>query len=112
MPETYIIRPTERAAIQRGVPRAAQIIQNQVAKGSVGNLERVSACLTIIIIDDEGVSKAATIQNVTPVAPLEGQATLRIQITFGVPRGLTSAERHRCAAITWSSRNVRDFTLP
>ncbi len=112
MPETYIIRPTERAAILRNVPRAAQIIQNQVARGFVGNLERVQACPTIIIIDDEGVSKAATIQNVAPVAPLEGQDTPRIQITFGFPRGLTPAERRMCAAITWSSRNVRYLTLP
>ena len=112
MPETYIIRPTERAANERGVPRASQIIQSRVARGFVGNLDRVSACSTIIIINDEGVSKAASIQRVTRDQALEGQAKPRLRIAFGTPRVLTPAEQRMCAAITWSSSNVRYLTIP
>ena len=112
MPETYIIRPTKRAANERGVPRASQIIQNQVARGFVGNLDRVSACSTIIIINDEGVSKAASIQRVTQVPALEGQAKPRLRIAFGTPRDLTPAEQRMSEAITWSSSNVRYLTIP
>jgi hypothetical protein len=113
MPETYIIRPTKRAANERGVPRASQIIQNQVARGFVGNLDRVSACSTIIIIDDdEGGSQAASIKRVTRVQALEGQAKPRLRIAFGTPRVLTPAEQRMCAAITWSSSNVRYLTIP
>jgi hypothetical protein len=112
MPETYIIRPTKRAANERGVPRASQIIQSRVARGFVGNLDRVSACSTIIIINDEGVSKAASIQRVTQVPALEGQAKPRLRIAFGTPRVLTPAEQRMCDAITWSSSNVRYLTIP
>jgi hypothetical protein len=112
MPETYIIRPTKRAANERGVPRASQIIQSRVARGFVGNLDRVSACSTIIIINDEGVSKAASIQRVTQVPALEGQAKPRLRIAFGTPRDLTPAEQRMSEAITWSSSNVRYLTIP
>ena len=112
MPETDIIRHTDPAAIQRGVPRAEQALQNQVARGFIGNLQRVNASSKIIVIDDEGVSNAAPVERVTPLAALEGQSKPRIQITFGVPRGLTSAERCRCPAITWSSTNFRYLTIP
>jgi hypothetical protein len=113
MPETYIIRPTKRAANERGVPRAAQIIRARVATGFVGNLERVSACSTIIIIDDdEGGSQAASIQRVTQVPALEGQAKPRLRIAFGTPRDLTPAEQRMSEAITWSSSNVRYLTIP
>ena len=112
MPEIYIIRPTQRAANQRGVPLAQVIIQSRRAEGFVGNLERVRACRTIIIINDEGVSKAASIKTVVPVGPMEGQSMSRVTVTFGPTRNLTPAEGRVCAAIKWSSSNIRYRTLP
>lgn len=112
MPEIYIIRPTQRAANQRGVPLAQVIIQSRRAKGFVGNLERVRACRTIIIIDDQGVSQAASIQRVVSVPPMQGQTMRRVTVTFGPTRDLSPAERRVCAAINWSSSNIRYCTLP
>jgi hypothetical protein len=112
MPEIFIIRPTQRATNQRGVPIAQAIIQCGVAKGFVGNLERVRACSTIIIINDEGVSKAGRIKRVVSVAPMEGQTKHRVTVTFGPTRELIPAELRMCAEITWSSSNIRYRTLP
>lgn len=112
MPEIYIIRPTQRAANQRGVPTAQTIINECLAPGFVGNAERVSACPTIIVINDEGVSQAADISEVTEVAPMAGQIRRRVTVAFGPTRNLSTAERRVCAAINWSSSNIRYRTLP
>lgn len=111
MPEIYIIRPTQRAANQRGLPDSQTIIDEGVAEGFVGNLARVSACQTIIIIDDEGSNKAAEILNVTLVEPLDGQARRRVRVNFGPTRNLNAAEQQMCDEITWSSSNIRYRTL-
>lgn len=112
MPEIYVIRPTQRATNQRGVPSAQAIINERVARGFVGNPERVSTCATIIVINDEDVSQAAEIEDVTEVEPMEGQSMSRVTVTFGPTRNLTQAEQDMCDAINWSSSNIRYRTLP
>jgi hypothetical protein len=112
MPEIYIIRPTQRAANQRGVPTAQTIINECLAPGFVGNAERVSACPTIIVINDEGVSQAACIHRAVSVAQMEGQTMRRFTGAYGKMCHLTQAEKRMCAAITWSSSNIRYRTLP